>query len=242
MPEPTRRGDPRWLEPYPDVLLDDLPDTAPGPDARYETSDSVSLAFVAALQCLPPRQRAALILRDVLGFRAAEVAGLLDSTEDSVSDALERARGALAGRWPGADRAHAPPPHSAGERKIVGEFTLAFERADVAAVLALLTDDVWLTMPPLPLECQGRPAVGHVLTSMAFRDGRRYRLLPTHANRQPAFGCYLADPRTPVLHAHGLLVLTLAGERISALTAFTDRALLPRFGFPRTLRGWPSGG
>ena len=233
---------PSWLEPYPDVLLDGLPDCTPGPEARYGTTESVSLAFLAALQCLPPRQRAVLILRDVLGFPAAEVAGMLGSTEHSVAVELSLARGTLAGRLPGADRERAPLPHSARERKIAGEFARAFQRGDVPAILALLTDDVWLTMPPLPLACQGLAATGHFLSSDAFRDGRRYRLLPTHANRQPAFGCYLIDPRTPVLHAHGLLVLTLSGDRISALTKFIDNALLTRFGFPRTLRGWPGGG
>ena len=233
---------PSWLEPCPDVLLDGLPDCAPGPEARYGTTESVSLAFLAALQCLPPRQRAVLILRDVLGFPAAEVAGMLGSTEQSVAVALSLARATLAGRLPGADREPAPRPRSARERKLAGQFARAFQRADVPAILALLTDDVRLTMPPRPLACQGRAATGHFLSRVVFRDGRRYRLLPTHANRQPAFGCYLADPRTPVLHAHGLLVLTLSGDRISALTEFTDHAVLTSFGFPRSLPGWPGGG
>ena len=234
---------PSWLEPYPDVLLDGLPDRAPGPDARYGTSESMSLAFLAALQCLPPQQRAVLILRDVLGFPAAEVADMLDSTEQAVTSTLGRARATLAGRLPGADREHPPVPHSARERKIVAEFARAFEHGDMPAILALLTDDVRLTMPPLALEYQGLAATGHFLSSIAFRDGSRYRLLPTHANRQPAFGCYLVDPRTTVLHAHGLLVLTLSGDRISALTRFIDNGLLPHFGFPRTLPpSCPGGG
>jgi RNA polymerase sigma-70 factor (TIGR02960 family) len=230
---------PGWLEPYPDVLLDGLP-AAPGPDARYGTSESVSLAFVAALQCLPPRQRAVLILRDVLGFPAAEVAGLLEVAEGWVSGTLRQARATLAARLPGAGREPAPPPRSARERKIASQFAGAFERADVPAILALLTDDVCLAMPPLPLAYQGLAATGQALSSQAFRAGRRYRLLATHANRQPAFGCYLADPRTPVLHAHGLLVLTLSGDRICALTRFTDNALLPRFGFPRLITELPA--
>ena len=221
---------PGWLEPYPDVLLDGLPDQA---------SETVSLAFVAALQCLPPRQRAALILHDVAGFPAAEVAGLLGLAEPTVGGLLGQARAALAARLPGPGRAPAPPPRSARERKIVAEFTRAFERADAGAVLALLTDDVALTMPPLPRSGHGRAAAGHILGG-AFQAGRRYRLLPTHANRQPAFGCYLAGPRAPVLHAHGLLVLTLSGDRICALTRFTDNALLGRFGLPRTLV-WAAG-
>jgi RNA polymerase sigma-70 factor (ECF subfamily) len=237
LPEPTRRGDPSWLEPYPDALLDDLPDASPGPEARYETRESVSLAFLAALQSLPPRQRVVLVLRDVLGFRAAEVASMLDSTENSVTNALQRARATLATRLPDRDRDRAPLPHSPRERKIVSDFTVAFERGDVDAILALLTEDVWLTMPPLPLEYQGLAATGHFLTTIALRDGRRYRLVPTHANGQPAFGCYVLDPRTPVAHAHGLLVLTLCGDRIAALTRFIDNSLLPHFGMPRSLRG-----
>jgi RNA polymerase sigma-70 factor (ECF subfamily) len=236
LPEPTRRGDPSWLEPYPDVLLDELPDGSLGPEARYETKESVSLAFLAALQHLPPRQRAVLVLRDVLGFRAAEVAGLLDSSEHSVNSALKRARATLTTRLPGADRDRAPLPHSPHERKIVEDFSRAFESGDVEAILALLTDDVWLTMPPLPMEYQGHDAVGHFLTTIPLRDGRRYRLIPTHANGQPAFGSYLVDPRTPIAHAHGLLVLTLSGDRICALTRFVDNSLLPYFGLPRTLR------
>jgi RNA polymerase sigma-70 factor (ECF subfamily) len=237
LPEPTRRGDPSWLEPYPDVLLDDLPDGSLGPEARYETKESVSLAFLIALQHLPPRQRAVLVLRDVLGFRAAEVADMLDSSVNSVTSALKRARETLATRLPDGDRDHAPLPHSPRERKIVDDFSLAFEHGDVDAILALLTDDVWLTMPPLPLEYQGLAATGHFLSTVALGDGRRFRLVPTHANGQPAFGCYLLDPRTPIAHAHGLFVLTLSGDRIAALTAFIDSSLLPHFGLPRTLRG-----
>jgi RNA polymerase sigma-70 factor (TIGR02960 family) len=241
LPEPTRRGDPSWLEPYPDVLLDDLPDGSLGPEARYETKESVSLAFLVALQHLPPRQRAALVLRDVLGFRAAEVAEMLDSSENSVTSALKRARATLATRLPDADRDRAPLPRSPREREIVNDFSLAFERGNVDAILALLTDDAWLTMPPLPLEYQGLAPIGHFLSTVALRDGRRFRLVPTHANGQPAFGCYLLDPRTPIAHAHGLLVLTLSGDRISALTRFIDNSLLPHFGLPRTLRGRPTG-
>ncbi|WP_328876751.1 sigma-70 family RNA polymerase sigma factor [Streptomyces sp. NBC_00287] len=237
LPEPTRRSDPSWLEPYPDVLLDELPDHAPGPEARYETKESVSLAFLVALQQLPPRQRAVLVLRDVLGFRAAEVAGMLDTTVDSVTSALKRARATLATRLPEGDRDDTAPPYSPRERKLVDDFARAFERADVDAILALLTDDVWLTMPPLPFEYQGLGAVGHFLSTIAMRDDRRFRLVPTHANGQPAFGCYLLDPRTPIAHAHGLLVLTVSGNGISSLTRFVDNSLLPGFGLPRTLGG-----
>ena len=237
LPEPTRRrGEPTWLEPYPDVLMEGLPDRTPGPEARYEMRESVSLAFLVALQQLPPRQRAVLVLRDVLGFRAAEVAEMLESTETAVHSALRRARVTLGEEMPEADRDSAPLPDSPDERRIVECFARAFERGDVDALLELLTDDVWLTMPPLPLEYQGHAAVGHFLSTIALRDRRSYVLVPTRANGQPAFGAYLQDPRTPILHAHGVLVLTLRGGQVAAMTRFIDTGVLSRFGLPRSLR------
>lgn len=234
LPEPTRRGEPSWLEPYPDTLLDGLPDAAPGPDARYETRESVSLAFVAAAQALPPRQRVVLLLRDVLGFRAAETAGLLDVTENSVTSALKRARATLADRLPdGRDRA--PLPGSRQERELAARFAEAFEQGDVDAIVALLSDDVWLTMPPLPMEYQGRAAVANFLSTVVFRDGIRYRLVPLGANRQPAFGAYVEDPHSPIGHTHGIMVLAFADRGIAAITRFSDSAVLPHFGLPRTL-------
>jgi RNA polymerase sigma-70 factor (ECF subfamily) len=230
LPEPTRRrAEPSWLEPYPDALLG-IADDAPGPEARYEARESVSLAFLAALQQLPPRQRAVLVLRDVLGFRADEVADML------VTSALTRARGALAREHPASDRERAPLPDSPHERRIVDEFSRAFEAGDVDAVVAMLTDDAWLTMPPLPLEYQGPEAIRHFLATVALCGKVRHVLVPTRANGQPAFGWYLRDPRTPIQHAHGLLVLTLTGDRVSALTRFHDNSLLPMFGLPRSLR------
>jgi RNA polymerase sigma-70 factor (ECF subfamily) len=226
LPEPTRWTEPSWLEPYPDVLLAGLPDAAPGPDARYETKESVSLAFVAAVQSLPPRQRAVVVLRDVLGYRASEVAELLDTTEDSVTSALKRARSVLPTQ---------PPVDPAGDDAVVARFAEAFEDGDVDAIVALLTADARLTMPPVPMEYQGTAAVTHFLATIALRDGRRFRLVPAGANGQPGFGCYLRDPHAAVAHAHGLLVLTMAGDRVSACTRFLDNALLPHFGLPLTL-------
>jgi RNA polymerase sigma-70 factor (TIGR02960 family) len=233
LPDPTRWVEPTWLEPYPDALLDGLADTAPGPDARYETKESISLAFVAAMQSLPPRQRAVLVLRDVLGFRASEVADALGTSEDSVTSALKRARAALATQLPAGGAAL---PDSRRERELAARFAEAFERGDIDAIVALLTDDAWLRMPPLPLEYQGREAAAGFLKTIAFRGTRRYRLIPTRANGQPAYGCYLYDAHTPIARAHGLLVITLAGERISALTSFLDNSVLGHFGLPRTLR------
>jgi RNA polymerase sigma-70 factor (ECF subfamily) len=235
MPPPTRVGDAMWLQPYPDALLDGMPDEAAGPDARYELKESVSLAFLAAVQALVPRQRAVLLLRDVLGYRAAEVAAMLGSTEHSVNSALKRARAVLAERLPDHDRDRASLPASPRERELAARFAEAFERRDVTAVVALLTDDAWLTMPPLPLEYQGPAEIAHFLTAVAYRDGRRYRLIPTRANGQPAFGCYVLDGHSSVAHAHGIMVLTLATDGISMLTRFTDNSVMPAFGFPRTL-------
>ncbi|SEG88931.1 RNA polymerase, sigma subunit, ECF family [Actinacidiphila yanglinensis] len=238
LPEPTARAsEPVWMEPYPDVLLAGLPDHAPGPEARYETREAVSLAFLVALQHLPPRQRAVLVLRDVLGYRAAEVAAMMVTTENAVHSALSRARAALASRERlAADRESAPLPDSWRERQVVADFARAFESGDVDAVLALLTDDAWLTMPPLALEYQGLAAIGNFLGTIAFRGRRSYALVPTRANGQPAFGIYLRLPGNPFLHAHGVLLMTLEGDRVSAITRFMDGGLLPLFGLPRSLR------
>jgi RNA polymerase sigma-70 factor (TIGR02960 family) len=233
LPEPSRWAEPSWLEPYPDALLDGLPDTAPGPDVRYERKESVSLAFVAAMQSLPPRQRAVLVLRDVLGFHASEVADALGSSEDSVNSALKRARAALASQLPAGGAAL---PDSRRERELAAQFAEAFEGGDIGAIVALLTDDAWLRMPPLPMEYQGREAVAAFMERIVFRGARRYRLIPTRANGQPAYGCYLCDAHTPIARAHGLLVIALTGERISAVTRFLDNSLLAHFGLPRTLR------
>jgi RNA polymerase sigma-70 factor (TIGR02960 family) len=232
-PEPTRLGEVPWLEPYPDLLLQELPDDAPGPQARYEAREAVSLAFVTALQVLPPRQRAALILRDVLGFPTSEAAQMLQTSEQSVASAVKRARATLARELPPGQREAAPPPHSLAEQRLVARLTQAFEAADVDGIVTLLTEDAWLTMPPLPLEYQGRDLAGRFFT-LAFRPGRKYRLIATRANGQPAFGVYVSDPHAPVLHANGLIVLTLAGDQISMITRF-DISVLPRFGLPRIL-------
>jgi RNA polymerase sigma-70 factor (ECF subfamily) len=236
LPEPTRQGETPWLGPYPDALLGELPDRAPGPEARYESRESVSLAFIAALQHLPPRQRAALVLRDVLGFRAAETAVILDCTVDAANHLLQRARVTIAGRLPAGGRDQAPLPGSAREQQIAGRFADAFERGDVPAIVGLLTSDAWFTMPPLPFEYQGRETIGHFLETVTFRPGAlRSRMIPVRANGQPAFCRYLRDPHAPVGHAHSLIVLTLAGDRISAVTGFLDLSLLERFGLPRSL-------
>ena len=236
--EPTRRGEPLWLEPYPDTLLEGLPDVAAGPEARYEAKEAVALAFVTAVQRLPGRQRAVLVLRDVLGFRAGEVAGMLATSEASVNSALQRARATMAQRRPGPDRERAPLPRSAREREVAARFAAAFSDNDVDAVVALLTEDAWFTMPPATLEFQGRAAIAGFLRDIwGWRGPRPYRLVPVRANGQVAFGCYLQAGSAPGYEGHGMIVLTLAGDMISALTRFTDNGNLARFGLPLALAG-----
>jgi RNA polymerase sigma-70 factor (TIGR02960 family) len=233
-PDPTRWGEPIWLQPYPDALLDGLPDRADGPDARYETKEAVGLAFVSGLQRMAPHQRAVLVLRDVLGYRSAEVAEMLGSTEASVNSALQRARAAV-------EAAPERPrggtlPDSPAERALVARFGDAFERGDIDAVVALLTDDAWIRMPPEPHEYQGRAAIAEFLRSRGiWQNGQGILLVPTRANGQPAFGYYLRDGHCGVAHAGGVFVLTVEGEAISAITRFGDNGVLPYFGLPRTL-------
>jgi RNA polymerase sigma-70 factor (ECF subfamily) len=234
--EPTRRGEPLWLSPYPDALLDDVPDLGAGPEARYEAKEAIALAFVAAVQRLPPRQRAVLVLRDVLGFRSAEVADMLSVSEASVNSALQRARATMAHSLPGPGRERAPLPRSARERDVADRFAAAFAGGDVDGVVSLLTDDAWFTMPPVTLEYQGPLAIGRFLRDTdAWRGPRRYRLVATRANGQPAYGFYLADEHEPVFHGHGMVVLTLEGDRISAITRFIDNDVLRWFGLPLAL-------
>jgi RNA polymerase sigma-70 factor (TIGR02960 family) len=234
-PEPTRLREPIWLEPYPDVLLEDIADDAPDPHARYETREAVALAFVAALQHLPPRQRAVLVLRDVLGFSGEEVAEMLETSQAAVKAALQRARAKVDEEWPEGDREGAPAPRSRRERDLVELFATAVEHGDTESIVSLLTDDAWVRMPPQPFEYQGHTAVAAFLRDRAMRRGVPLRLLPTRANGQPAFGCYLPDPHAAIARAYGLMVLTLEGDRISAITWFADLGVLPRFGLPRTL-------
>jgi hypothetical protein len=188
---------------------------------------------VTALQVLPPRQLAVLILRDVLGFHANEVADMLDTTVESVKSALKRARASLQRRRATVTGREPPPAaDSSAEDAIVAKFVSAYESADIDALVALLTDDVFMSMPPLPLEYQGRDVVTRFCTNL-FGAGRRFDLVPTRANGQPAFGTYLRAP-TGIRHGTGLFVLTLTGDRICALTRF-ENSVLPAFGLPRSL-------
>jgi RNA polymerase sigma-70 factor (TIGR02960 family) len=226
-PEPTRLGEVPWLEPYPDVALQGL--TIPlGPEARYEQSESMSLAFVTALQALPPRQVAVLILRDVLGFPAQDVAEMLETTVSAVNSALKRARASLAER-----RDEPAPVPTRAEQDLIERFVQAYASADVDGLVALLTNDIFISMPPLPFEYEGLDAVAGFLAAV-FRSSRALDLVPTSANGQPAFGAYLRGP-DGVSHGNGLIVLTLRGTMICAMTRF-ETSVLPHFGLPRSRR------
>ena len=234
VPEPSRTGEALWLEPYPDALLGG-PDEPPGPEGRYEASEAISLAFLTALQALSARQRAALILRDVLGYRAREVATILDTSEESVTSALKRARAIVEhGLAPTAGHELPPRPGSPEERELVDRLTRSYETGDIATLVALLTDDVAVTMPPVPLEYYGVEQAVRFLTAITYRDGRTYRLVETRGNGQPAFGTYVRDPSGGPLHATSLVAVTLAGDRVSALVRF-DAGVLPRFDLPLSL-------
>jgi RNA polymerase sigma-70 factor (ECF subfamily) len=177
-----------------------------------------------------------LVLRDVLSFRAAEVAGMLDTTEAAVNSLLRRARTALDARLPAVRRERAPLPNSRSEREVVARFADAVEAGDIEGVLALLTDDAWVTMPPQPHAYQGAAAIGRFLRDRAASRGAPLWLVPTRANGQPAFGCYFPCPHTEIGRPYGLLVLTLAGSSVTEITFFADSSVFPHFGLPRTLR------
>jgi RNA polymerase sigma-70 factor (ECF subfamily) len=231
--EPSRLGEITWLEPFPDSLLVEI-NHERGPEARYESTEAISLAFITALQELPPRQRAVLVLRDVLGFHADEVAEMLESTVESVTSALKRARATLAQRLDRDGGRRPPLPRSAEEAELLDRLTRAYETGDVDALIALLTKDVVVAMPPLPLEYHGLELAYRFHHDVVFRDGRTYRLVPTRANGEPAFGVYVRDPAGGLSHALGLMVFTLAGDQIQAITRF-DTAMFPYFGLPRSL-------
>jgi RNA polymerase sigma-70 factor (TIGR02960 family) len=232
-PVPTPRDEPVWLQPFPDALLEGAAGGPPGPEARYEQAEAISLAFVTAVQLLPPRQVAVLILRDVLGFRASEVAGMLEVTLESANSTLKRARASLQRRQQPA-AGHQPPPAagSPAEDALVAKFARAWQSADLDTLVALLTGDVFIAMPPEPFGYQGLDAVARYCARQ-FGAGRRFGLVPTRANGQPAFAAYLRGP-AGTRHAAGFLVLTLAGNRICGITRF-EASVLPWFGLPRSL-------
>jgi len=228
-PSPSRLGEVPWLDPFPDGLLEEqAADVSLSPEDSYLQTESISLAFVAALQVLPRRQLATLILYDVLGFQASEVANMINSTVDSVNSALKRARANLQQRMQN-DRPQPPAMGSPAEKAIVGKFVRAYERADLDDLVTLFTDDVFMSMPPLPLEYEGPDAVARFL-AVLFLAVPRFALVPTRANGQPAFGAY-AHTASGVFKGVGVVAVALSGERICAITFF-EHNVLSWFGLP----------
>jgi RNA polymerase sigma-70 factor, ECF subfamily len=221
-----------WVEPYPDERLG-LEDGLVSPEARYEQRESVELAFIAALQHLPARQRAVLILREVLGFSAREVADVLETTPPGVDSALQRAHKAVDERLPErSQQAVLRSLDDQGVREIVDRFVDAWERADVDAVVAMLASDGAMTMPPLPTWYRGREAVAGFLRAEVLRRDKRWRMVPVRANGQLAFGNYRWDEERGTFVPRSLSVLTLDGQLIADFTTFLDPELIPRFGLP----------
>lgn len=225
-PPPSRLAEETWLQPLPDGWL------AAGPDDQLVARESVELAFVAALQRLPPRQTAVLLLHDVLGYATTEIAEMLETTATAVKGALQRARAA-------ASTTHPPRSDTATEREIARRFATAFTTHNIDGVVDLLTDDAWLAMPPAPHEYHGPAAVAAFLRASAgWRADGETLLVPTVANTQPAFGCYVTDPGGTT-HPSGVLVLTIVGDRIGGITRFLDADLPRRFGLPANMGRLP---
>jgi RNA polymerase sigma-70 factor (ECF subfamily) len=234
MPEGGPATEIAWLEPYPDVALDGIADAAPGPEARYESHEAVQLAFVAAIQHLPPRQRAVLLLRDVLGWSASETAGLLDASVASVNSALQRARATLEQRVP-SDQLRAQPAPDDRQRELLERYLQTWEDADLDGFVALLRDDAVLNMPPWPQWYHGRVAIREFFAWAWQRAGQPVRLVPIGANRQPAFALYHHGPDGRARQAHGIWLLTLQDDSIAALTGFLNPGLFAAFGLPTVL-------
>ena len=228
----TPEGEAVTLAPYPDALLAELPSSAVDPGARYDLDESVQLAFVAAVQLLPPRQRAVLLLRDVLGFAAAEVAELIDASTASVNSALQRARATLEQRRAEGrlDLTRTAPPDDV-ELSLVRRYIEAWQSVDIDGLVALLREDAVMTMPPEPLLFRGRQAIGHFFATVPAEGALdEIRLLPTRANRQPALAAFVLDREAGIHRAYGLMVLSLDGDAIAEITGFVDPSLFPWFG------------
>jgi RNA polymerase sigma-70 factor, ECF subfamily len=224
--------EPVWVEPFPDEGLG-TEDALASPEARYEAREGVELAFVAALQHLPARQRAVLILREVLGFSADEVAEALETTPAAVYSALQRAHKAVEERLP--EQSQQETLRALGDedlRKIVDAYVDAWERNDVEAVAAMLAEDATLAMPPTPTWFRGREAVSAFLARGPLAGGQSWRIVPSHANGQLAFGHYLLDEERGAHVAHHVVVITLEGSRVGEMTAFMLPDVLPYLGLP----------
>ena len=227
-------NEPIWLEPYPDTSLAD--EGPAGPDARYEQREAVELAFIAALQHLPARQRAVLILRDVLGFSASETAAVLETTPVSVDSALQRAHKTVDERLP--SRSQQQTLRLLGDNelsRLVERFVAAWEQNDVDAVVSILADDARMTMPPLPSWYSGRPQVAAFLRGFTLAAIKRWQLIPTSANGQPALAGYLWDEQTDAFAPYCLYVLTMGEGQIEEITAFLTLETFQRFGLPGSI-------
>ena len=236
MPDGTPATDVAWLEPYPDSDLEGIADDAPNPEARYTSREAVRLAFVAAIQELPPRQRAALILCDVLGWAAAEAATLLGGSTASINSALQRGRETLAKRYPDGRPAVAPRPDAA-QQKLLDRYLRAWEGLDLDSFVSLLKEDATYTMPPLPQWYAGRQAI-RAFFEWAWTLYGGFRLVPTAANRQPSFAAYSRPGSEGPWAAHSLQVLSLEQNAISGVTLFakpTGPQLFAAFGLPLIL-------
>jgi RNA polymerase sigma-70 factor (ECF subfamily) len=228
-----------WLEPYPDEKLE-LDVNLAGPEVRYEQRESVELAFVAALQHLPARQRAVLIFRDVLGFSARETATALETTPISIDSALQRAHKTVNDRLP--SQSQQATLRSLGDNQlseIVERYVAAWERDDVDALAAMLTEDAKMAMPPVPTWFRGRDDVAMFLRSIPLDGVQRWRIVPVRANGQLAFGGYMWDEQTDAFWATCLTVLTLRGASIEEITAFLTPNTFGRFGLPESLAASP---
>ena len=224
-----------WLEPYPDSELEDIADPAPGPEARYEMHESVQLAFVASIQHLPPRQRAVLLLCDVLGWSAIEAARLLDTSLASANSALQRARATLKNRFPAGQPGAQPAPDDR-ERALLDRYVRAWEGDDLDSFIALLREDAVLSMPPWRQWYSGREAI-RAFFAWAWNSEsiESVRLVPTAANRQPAFALYKRGRNAFEWQAHSIQLLTLREDTIVNLTLFVDPKLFAAFGLPSVL-------
>ena len=224
-----------WIEPVADERLG-LGDGQASPETRYELRESVELAFIAALQHLPPRQRAVLILRDVLGFSAREAAEVLETAPASIDSALQRAHQTVDKRLPERDQqARLRTLDDAALRRVVDGYVDAWEREDIDALAALLTDDAVFAMPPQATWFRGREAVAEFLGTVPMGRGYRWRMIPIRANGQLAFGHYMWSEEVGAFAPHGINVLTLDGDRIAQITLFRDPAAFARFGLPEEL-------
>ena len=239
-PEPSRRGEVTWLQPYPDAWLEQVAGPEPGPAGRYQSRETIELGFIAALQLLPPRQTAALVLCDVVGFTIAEAAVILKTSTGTVKGTLQRARASLDRHRPPHT---APPAGSSAERDLAERFAAAFVSGDVDGLVGLLTEESWLAMPPAGHEYLGRNAIaGFLRASSSWRGRRRLALVPTRANTQPAYGVYLSDLAGNAMQPTGIVVLTLDNDRVLGITRFLDERLPDTFGLttPGSRDPWPN--